>query len=230
MSRTLSDYKLAVFAMDSVILENDSLIELAAFVGRRDAAAAMTQSGLAGDPADFHQNLLDRVALLAGVPETAFREVWEHHLRIRQGAPECCAHFKAQGLKLALITSGLSYFAERVAQALGFDFVRSNQAAVVGGQLTGHLMPRPWGQVCDGPVKLRMLKACYEVVGCAPTEAIVVGHGVNDVPMLDAAALPVTFNAPDSVATHGHAIRAASLDAVATLVPTYGEWIQHNYR
>lgn len=228
MSRTLSDFKLAVFAMDSVILENDGLIELADFVDQRSTAEAMTHAGLAGETANFQQNLLDRVALLAGTPATALREVWEHRLPIRKGARECCAHFKAEGLKLALITSGFSYFAERVASALGFDFVRSNELAVVDGQLTGQLLPRPWGQVCDGAAKLRMLRACYEVVGCSPAQAIVVGHGVNDLPMLAAAGIGVTFNAPDSVARHGLAIQADTLDAVATLLPTYGEWLRDN--
>ncbi|PND37310.1 phosphoserine phosphatase SerB [Paucibacter aquatile] len=229
MNQFFGDYKLAAFAMDSTLLVNDMLIELAEFSGHRSVAEAMTEEGLAGDPSLFKSNLLNRVTLLAGLPMSAVLEVARERMQIRPGVRETFERYRSAGLKTAIITSGFGMFARDLAADLKVDFVRANELRVVDGRLTGELAPQPWGQVCDGGVKVRMLRACMEVVGCSPLQTIVVGRGANDLEMLASVGLPVAFNAPKSVEQTFRAVRGESFDSIASIVPTYDEWI-NSYR
>ena len=79
------------------------------------------------------------------------------------------------------------------------DFVRSNELEISGGRLTGGLVMQPWGEICDGDEKRRMLLACCAEIGCAPAQTMAVGDGANDLPMMAAAGLSVAFHAKPKV-------------------------------
>jgi hypothetical protein len=95
---------------------------------------------------------------------------------------------------------GSTFFTDRIRDRLGIDFTRSNVLAVHDGALTGTMVDQPWGDICDGEEKRRMMLACAERIGATPAQCIAVGDGANDLPMLKAAGLGVAFHAKPAVA------------------------------
>lgn len=196
----LADFRLAAFDMDSTLITIECIDEIAAAAGRKDEVAAITEAAMRGEIADFKESLRRRLALLQGVPRTALEQVLKERLAFNPGARELCAALKAAGLKLVLVSGGFTFFTRFVAAELGIDYVRSNELEFdADGRLTGGLVMQPWGEICDGEEKRRMLLECCAAIGCAPAQAIAVGDGANDLPMMGAAGLSVAFHAKPKV-------------------------------
>jgi phosphoserine phosphatase len=195
----LADFKLAAFDMDSTLISIECIDEIAALAGRGEQVAAITEAAMRGEITDFRDSLNRRLALLAGTPANVLDRVLAERLRFNPGARELCAALKAAGLKLLLVSGGFTFFADHVAAELGMDFTRSNALEVVDGALTGRLLMQPWGDVCDGAEKRRMLLACCEQIGCTPAQALAVGDGANDLPMMGTAGLSVAYQAKPRV-------------------------------
>jgi phosphoserine phosphatase len=195
----LADFKLAAFDMDSTLISIECIDEIADAAGRKAEVAAITEAAMRGEIADFKESLRRRLALLEGVPASALDGVLEERLRFNPGARELCAALKTAGIKLVLVSGGFTFFTRYVAAQLGMDFVRSNELEIVNGTLTGRLIPQPWGVICDGAEKRRMLLECCEKIGCAPKQAIAVGDGANDLLMMGEAGLSVAFHAKPKV-------------------------------
>lgn len=195
----LADFKLAAFDMDSTLINIECIDEIAAAAGKKAEVAAITEAAMRGEITDFKDSLRRRLALLKGVPVSALDEVLQTRLQFNPGARELCATLKAAGLKLLLVSGGFTYFTRFVAAELGMDFVRSNELEIAADALTGGLVMQAWGEICDGEEKRRMLLACCAEIGCAPTQAIAVGDGANDLPMMGAAGLSVAYHAKPRV-------------------------------
>ena len=195
----LSDFKLAAFDMDSTLINIECVDEIADAAGRKAEVAAITEAAMRGEIADYQQSLRQRLALLKGVPETALEQVLRQRLQFNPGARELCAALKAAGLKLVLVSGGFTYFTRFVAAELGMDFVRSNELEIVDGHLTGGLVAQPWGEICDGEEKRRMLLECCNKIGASPKQAIAVGDGANDLLMMAEAGLSVAYHAKPKV-------------------------------
>ena len=195
----LADFKLAAFDMDSTLINIECIDEIAAAAGKKAEVAAITEAAMRGEITDFKDSLRRRLALLKGVPVTALDEVLKHRLQFNPGARELCAALKTAGLKLLLVSGGFTYFTRFVAAELGMDFVRSNELAIADGALTGGLVMQTWGEICDGDEKRRMLLECCAAIGCTPAQAMAVGDGANDLPMMAAAGLSVAFHAKPKV-------------------------------
>ena len=191
----LADFKLAAFDMDSTLINIECIDEIAAAAGKKAEVAAITEAAMRGEITDFKDSLRRRLALLQGVPVTALDEVLKHRLQFNPGARELCAALKKAGLKLLLVSGGFTYFTRFVAAELGMDFVRSNELEISDGALTGGLVMQAWGEICDGEEKRRMLLQCCAEIGCAPSQAIAVGDGANDLPMMGEAGLSVAYHA-----------------------------------
>jgi len=195
----LADFRLAAFDMDSTLISIECIDEIAAVAGRGAEVAAITEAAMRGEISDFKDSLRRRLGLLQGVPESVLEQVLQTRLRFNPGARELCAALKAAGLKLLLVSGGFTYFTAYVAAQLGMDFVRSNELELKDGRLTGGLVMQAWGEICDGEEKRRMLLQCCADIGCLPSQAMAVGDGANDLPMMSVAGLSVAFHAKPRV-------------------------------
>jgi phosphoserine phosphatase len=195
----LTDFRLAAFDMDSTLISIECIDEIAALAGKGEEVAAITEAAMRGEITDFKDSLRRRLALLAGTPASVLDRVLSERLSFNPGARELCAALKAAGLKLVLVSGGFTYFTAFVAAELGMDFVRSNELEIIDGTLTGRLVMQAWGEICDGEEKRRMLLACCAEIGCTPAQAMAVGDGANDLPMMGAAGLSVAYHAKPRV-------------------------------
>jgi phosphoserine phosphatase len=217
----LADFRIAAFDMDSTLINIECIDEIAAAAGRKAEVAAITEAAMRGEITDFKDSLRRRLALLKGVPRSALEQVLAERLQFNPGARELCAALKAAGIKLVLVSGGFTFFTRHVAAELGMDYVRSNELEFdAQGALTGGLVMQPWGEICDGEEKRRMLLACCAEIGAdAKTQAIAVGDGANDLPMMGAAALSVAYHAKPKVREQAMvAINEGGLSQLLTLL------------
>jgi phosphoserine phosphatase len=209
----LQDFKLIAFDMDSTLINIECIDEIADAAGRKAEVAAITEAAMRGEITDFKDSLRRRVALLKGVPESALTDVFEHRLRLNPGAKILIDTCKVQGMKILLVSGGFTFFAERVCGLLNIDFARSNVLEIVEGHLTGRMIDQPWGDICDGAEKRKMLLETCVQLGISPKQAIAVGDGANDLLMMGEAGLSVAYHAKPKVREEAMvAINAGGLD------------------
>lgn len=219
----LSDFKLAAFDMDSTLINIECVDEIADAAGRKAEVAAITEAAMRGEITDYKESLRRRVALLEGVPVSAMHEVFEQRLQLNPGASELTKALKAAGCKLLLVSGGFTFFTDRIADRLQMDFARSNVLEVRGDKLTGRLVDQAWGDIVDGAEKRKMLLETCAALGITPKQAMAVGDGANDLPMMqacsDAGGLSVAFHAKPKVQEQAMvAINSGGLDRVLELL------------
>jgi phosphoserine phosphatase len=196
----LADFRLVAFDMDSTLINIECVDEIADFIGRKAEVAEITEAAMRGEIADYKESLRRRVALLAGTPDTVLEQVYRERLRLNPGVERFVQACQAEGLRTLLVSGGFTYFSERVRQRLGLDFARANTLGVAHGRLTGTLLQRPWGDIVDGAEKKRVVLEVCELMGIATEQAIAVGDGANDVPMMEAAGLSIAYHPKPAVA------------------------------
>ena len=186
--------KLLVADLESTIIENEMLEELADFLGLRVPVAEITRRAMNGE-IDFVGALNERVALLRGMPESVVDEA-ATRIRLMPGARTLIATLRRAGVMTALVSGGFTVFADRIAAELGFDRVVANRLDFADGQLAGTVQP----PIVTGAAKLEMLAALAAEFGLSLAETMAVGDGANDLPMLGAAGLGIAFRAKPAVA------------------------------
>ncbi|WP_427912531.1 phosphoserine phosphatase SerB [Ramlibacter sp. MMS24-I3-19] len=219
----LSDFKLAAFDMDSTLINIECVDEIADAVGLKEEVAAITEATMRGEIADFKESLRRRVALLRGVTVADMELVYTSRLQLNPGAERLIAACKAAGMKTLLVSGGFTFFADRVRDRLGIDYTRSNVLEIESGpncgQLTGRMVNQPWGDICDGAEKRKMLLETCSQLGISPKQAIAVGDGANDLPMMGEAGLSVAYHAKPRVREQAMvAIDEGGLDRVLEVV------------
>jgi phosphoserine phosphatase len=209
----LRDFKLIAFDMDSTLINIECVDEIADAVGRKAEVAAITEAAMRGEIADFKESLRQRVALLKGVSVDSMEAVYQERLQLNPGAADLIAACKKAGMKVLLVSGGFTFFADRVRDRLGIDFTRSNVLEVQDGVLTGRMVDQPWGDICDGEEKRKMLLETCTQLGISPKQAIAMGDGANDLPMMGEAGLSVAYHAKPRVREQAMvAINSGGLD------------------
>ena len=217
----LADFKLVAFDMDSTLIAIECVDEIADVAGKKAEVAAITEAAMRGEIADYKESLRRRVALLKGVPASALQRVYDERLRFNPGAERLVAACKAAGLKTLLVSGGFTFFTDHVRDLLGFDFTRSNVLEIANGALTGRMVDQPWGDICDGAEKRKMLLETCAALAISPAQSIAVGDGANDLPMMGAAGLSVAYHAKPKVREAAMvAIDAGGLDRLLEVVTT----------
>ena len=214
----LSDFKLIAFDMDSTLINIECVDEIADAVGRKAQVAAITEATMRGEIADFKESLRQRVALLKGVTLTSMEQVYRERLQLNPGAAELVAACKKAGMKVLLVSGGFTFFADRVRERLGIDYALSNVLEIHDGVLTGRMLDQPWGDICDGAQKRKTLLETCAQLGIQPQQAIAMGDGANDLPMMGEAGLSVAYHAKPKVREQAMvAINSGGLDRLLSL-------------
>jgi phosphoserine phosphatase len=219
----LKDFKLIAFDMDSTLINIECVDEIADAVGKKEEVAAITEAAMRGEIADYKESLRRRVALLAGVTVADMEMIYTQRLQLNPGAETLVQACKAAGLKVLLVSGGFTFFTDRIRDRLGIDFTRSNvleiRSATNCGELTGRMVDQPWGDICDGAEKRKMLLETCAQLGISPKQAIAMGDGANDLPMMNEAGLSVAYHAKPKVREQAHvAIIAGGLDRLLEVV------------
>ncbi len=213
----LTNFKLIAFDMDSTLINIECVDEIADAVGLKAEVAAITEATMRGEIADFKESLRRRVALLKGVTVADMEVVYTQRLQLNPGAAALVAACKKAGLKVLLVSGGFTFFADRVKERLNIDFARSNLLEIHSGpncgQLTGHMVDQPWGDICDGAEKRRTLLDVASLMGISMAQTIAMGDGANDLPMMGVAGLSVAYHAKPKVREQAMvAINSGGLD------------------
>jgi phosphoserine phosphatase len=215
----LADFRLIAFDMDSTLINIECVDEIADAVGRKAEVAAITEAAMRGEIADFKESLRRRVALLRGVTLADMAAVYEQRLRLNPGAADLVAACRDAGMKVLLVSGGFTFFTDRVRDLLSIDYTRSNVLELQDGVLTGRLVDQPWGDICDGAEKRRMLLQTCDQMGIRPKQAIAMGDGANDLPMMGEAGLSVAYHAKPKVREQAMvAINSGGLDRLLEIL------------
>jgi phosphoserine phosphatase len=203
--------RLLVADMDSTLIGQECVDELAALAGVGNRVAAITERAMRGEVA-FAPALRERVALLAGLPETVIGEVLKERITLNPGARILVRTMRANGAYVAIVSGGFRQFTGAIREQLGADEDRANVLVIEGGKLTGKVIEPIVGQ----DAKLDALKAIAAAMGLTLDDTLAVGDGANDLPMLQAAGLGVAYRAKPKVAAGADA-RIEHTDLAALL-------------
>jgi phosphoserine phosphatase len=195
----LSHYKLIAFDMDSTLINIECVDEIADAAGRKAEVAAITEAAMRGEITDYKDSLRKRVALLKGVTLSHMEEVLNHRLQLNPGAEKLVKTCQAAGMKVLLVSGGFTFFTDHVRDRLNINWTRSNVLEVVNGALTGRMVDQDWGDICDGEEKRKMLLQTCTQMGIDASQAIAMGDGANDLPMMGVAGLSVAYHAKPKV-------------------------------
>jgi phosphoserine phosphatase len=202
--------KLLVADMDSTIIGQECIDELADFAGLKREVAEITERAMQGK-LDFKAALRERVALLSGLEEDAIARCLAERVVPNPGAATLVRTMRIGGAHALLVSGGFLSFAEPIAKLIGFDRVRANRLLFDGSQLSG----RVEDPIVDGQAKLDALVAAREELGLKHGDVLAVGDGANDRLMIEAAGLGVAYRAKPALAEVADArIEHHGLDAL----------------
>jgi len=207
--------------MDSTMIGQECIDELADFAGIKPQIAAITERAMQGE-LDFVSALKERVLLLENLSESAIVECLATRIVPMPGARTLVETLKSKGCRTVLVTGGFHQFADPVAEMLGFERVVANRLGVAGGTLTGGLV----GAITDSGVKRAVLLEEMAPLG-EEAVSLATGDGANDIPMLEAATYGIAFRAkPRARAAANGWIDRGDLTAILELLNIpQSEWI-----
>jgi phosphoserine phosphatase len=202
--------RLLVSDMDSTIIGQECIDELADFAGLKDKVAQITERAMQGQ-LDFQSALRERVRLLAGLDQAALSRCLDERVEITAGAETLVQTMRAGGASCLLVSGGFLSFANPIAEAVGFDRVRANRLVFVDGKLSGEV----GDPVVDGMAKRDALIEVRDELGLSNADVLAVGDGANDRLMIEEAGLGVAYKAKPALAEAADAeLRHHGLDAL----------------
>jgi phosphoserine phosphatase len=157
--------------------------------------AAITEAAMRGEITDYKDSLRRRVAMIAGTPVSVAERVYHERVQLNPGAEQLIAAAKQWGWKTMLVSGGFTQFAHKVQARLRLDFAYCNELEEANGVFTGKLV----GEIVDGAGKRLHVEQVCQHIGCALAQAIAVGDGANDLPMMQIAGLSVAYHAKSAV-------------------------------
>jgi len=202
--------RLFVADMDSTVIGQECIDELADYVGLKARVAEITERAMQG-ALDFKDALKERVRLLAGLEEGTLKRCLDERVSLTSGARILVQTMRAGGASCLLVSGGFLSFAEPVAKAAGFDRVRANRLLFAGGRLSGEV----GDPIVDSTVKRDALVEVRDELGLAPADVLAAGDGANDRAMIEEAGLGIAFHAKPALAKVADAeLRHHGLDAL----------------
>lgn len=205
----LRTHKLACFDMDSTLIEQEVIVELAKTAGIGEQVAAITEAAMRGEM-DFDESFAQRLALLKGISTDVLDDICTR-LTLSTGARTTISALKALGYHTVLVSGGFTYFARYIAEQLGIDEVHANALDIEDGEVTGHVqLP-----IVNGAKKAAIAEHTAERLGIDMSQVVCVGDGANDLPMMALADLGVAFNAKPIVQARADAaVNVTGLEGV----------------
>ena len=202
--------KLLVADMDSTIIGQECIDELADYAGLKDEVARITDRAMQGE-IDFSGALRERVRLLAGLDQRALGRCLDERVQITSGAETLVQTMRAGGASCLLVSGGFLSFANPIAEAVGFDRVKANRLVFAGGKLSGEV----GDPIVDATAKRDALVEAREQLGLARDDVLAVGDGANDVMMIEEAGLGIAYRAKPALAEVADAeLKHHGLDAL----------------
>lgn len=213
--------QLFVSDMDSTIIGQECIDELADYAGIKDRIAAITERAMQGE-LDFEAALRERVGLLRDLEEGAIESCLAERIEPTPGARTLVETLKDKGCKTILVTGGFHHFADKVGEEIGFDRVVGNRLSVSGGKLSGDLA----GEIVDSSAKEKLLLEEAALLGDDPV-TMAAGDGANDIPMLRAATYGLAYRAKAIAreAAHGWIDRGDLTAILQLLEIPREEWV-----
>lgn len=205
----LRPHKLACFDMDSTLIEQEVIDELARAAGIGEEVAQITESAMRGE-IDFDESFAKRLALLEGLSTEVLDDICAQ-LTLSKGAKFTLSALKALGYHTVLVSGGFSYFAQRIAEQLGIDEIHANKLDIEDGKVTGY----PQLPIVNGERKAMLTGKTAEHLGIAMTQVVCIGDGANDLPMMAEADLGIAYQAKPIVQARADAaINVTGLEGV----------------
>ena len=202
--------KLLVADMDSTIIGQECIDELADYAGLRDKVARITERAMQGE-LDFRGALRERVQLLAGLDERELKRCLDERVEVTAGAETLVQTMRAGGASCLLVSGGFLSFAEPVARKVGFDRVKANRLVFAGGKLSGEV----GDPIVDAMAKRDALVEAREQLALVPADVLAIGDGANDKLMIEEAALGIAYRAkPALVEVADAELKHHGLDAL----------------
>lgn len=189
---------LLICDMDSTLIGQECIDELADFAGVKSRVSAITERAMRGE-LDFEEALIERVGLLKGLKISVLETCFKKRIHLNAGAVTLCQTMKANGAKTVIVSGGFTFFTQKIAEACGFEAHHANVLLDNGSQLLGDVK-RP---ILGRDAKRERLEDYSQTRG-GPTSAIAIGDGANDLAMIKAAGLGVAFYAKPAVAAASH--------------------------
>lgn len=202
--------RLLIADMDSTIIGQECIDELADLGGVKTQISAITEKAMRGE-IDFEKALVERVAMLKGLPESALDETFRRRITLNPGAKTLVGTMNKMGAATVLVSGGFTFFVERVARLAGFQFFQANELVIKGGKLTGDVA-RP---ILGRGAKQTAVRRYAAQIDLQLDETLAVGDGANDIEMISTAGLGVAYRAkPALAAVADAAIAHADLTAL----------------
>jgi len=175
--------RLLVADMDSTLIGQECIDEIADFIGLKAKISAITERAMRGD-LEFESALRERVALLKGVDEKALQTIFDNQITLNPGARTLARTMVAHGARAVIVSGGFTFFTARIAEAAGFDDNQANRLEISQGMLTGAVIE----PILGSQAKLDALRHYREVMDIGQADTLCVGDGANDLDMLGEAA------------------------------------------
>jgi phosphoserine phosphatase len=192
--------RLLIADMDSTIIQQECIDEMADVLGLKTQISAITERAMRGE-LPFEAALRERLGLIAGLKESQLAKVYETRITEMPGGRALVATMRKHGAFTALVSGGFTFFTSRVAKAVGFDTHRANELEIVDGTMTGGIL----GSILGKEAKLANLQTFTAERGLELADTLAVGDGANDLAMIGASGLGVAFRAKPVVAAEAQA-------------------------